>query len=46
MVIVGSQGGEVGSVLGGSRSIEVNLNCHHFILAVTMTVTVTVIMEE
>ena len=26
MVIVGSQGGEVGSVLGGSRSIEVYLH--------------------
>ena len=28
MVIVGSQGGEMGSVLGGSRSIEVHLNNH------------------
>ena len=28
MVIVGSQGREMGSVLGGSRSIEVHLNNH------------------
>ena len=26
MIIVGAQGGKVGSVLGGSRSIEVNLD--------------------
>lgn len=44
MIIVGSQGGEVGSVLGGSRSIEVNLNFKHFIMMLMLIVRVMVMV--